>query len=86
MANIHSQKKRIQRTQREWLENRRFVSAIKTKFRGLSDAVAAKDAGAADAAHRELDSQIDRAVRHGALHRNNGAHKKARAARLRASL
>jgi small subunit ribosomal protein S20 len=42
------------------------------------------DAESADAEHRVLASRIDRAVRHGAIHRNNGARKKARAARLRA--
>jgi small subunit ribosomal protein S20 len=86
MANIPSQEKRIHRSRREWLENRRFASAVKTHFRQLSDAVAAKDAERADLAHGELVSQIDRAVSHGALHRNNGARKKARAARLRAEL
>ncbi len=35
MANIHSQKKRILRTERERLENRRYTSAIKTHFRRL---------------------------------------------------
>ena len=35
MANIASQKKRILRTERERLENRRYTSAIKTYFRRL---------------------------------------------------
>jgi len=86
MANIRSQEKRIERSRREWLENRRYASAVKTHFRQLDDAVKAKDAGQADTAHRDLVSQIDRAVLHGALHRNNGARKKSRAARLRAGL
>ena len=47
-------------------------------------AVAAGDAAAADTEHRELVSRIDKAVQKGALHRNNGARKKARAARVRA--
>ena len=33
MANIHSQKKRILRAERERLENRRYTSTIKTHFR-----------------------------------------------------
>jgi small subunit ribosomal protein S20 len=33
-----------------------------------------------------LLSRIDRAVKTGALHRNNGARKKSRAARIRAGL
>jgi small subunit ribosomal protein S20 len=85
MANIHSQKKRILRTERERLENRQYTSAIKTHFRRLEALVqSGEDDAAADATHRELVSTIDKAVKRGAIHRNNGAHKKARAARTRA--
>jgi small subunit ribosomal protein S20 len=84
VANIASQEKRIQRSARERLENRRYTSTIKTYFRRLEDAVAGGDDAAADAEHRALVSQIDRAVKRGALHRNTGARKKARAAKLRA--
>jgi small subunit ribosomal protein S20 len=84
MANIHSQKKRILRSERERLENRRYTSAIKTHFRHLESLVQSGDDAQADATHRELVSTIDKAVKRGALHRNNGAHKKSRAARTRA--
>jgi len=84
MANIASQEKRIQRSLRERLENRRYTSTIKTYFRRLEGAVSDGDAERADAEHRALIAQIDRAVKRGALHRNNGARKKARAARIRA--
>ena len=84
MANIHSQKKRIQRSERERLENRRYTSRIKTYFRRLQDSVSSGDGDRADADHRELVRSIDKAVKRRALHRNNGARKKARAARLRA--
>jgi small subunit ribosomal protein S20 len=84
MANIHSQKKRILRTERERLENRRYTSAIKTRFRQLEALVQSSDDAEADATHRELVRTIDKAVKSGALHRNNGAHKKSRAARVRA--
>ena len=82
MANIHSQKKRILRAERERLENRRYTSAIKTYFRRLEDAVAAGDGEAAATEHRILISKIDKAVKTGALHKNTGARKKSRAARL----
>jgi small subunit ribosomal protein S20 len=85
MANIHSQEKRILRAERERLENRRYTSTIKTYFRRLEAAVAANDDATADADHRRLVSTIDKAVKRGALHRNTGARKKARAARLRSS-
>jgi small subunit ribosomal protein S20 len=84
MANIASQKKRNVRTLRERDENRRFTSAVKTQFKKLEAAVASGDATAADAEHRALCSRIDVAVSKGALHRNTGARKKARAARVRA--
>jgi small subunit ribosomal protein S20 len=84
MANIHSQKKRILRAERERLENRRYTSTIKTYLRRLSAAVAAGDDAAADAEHRRVVSTIDKAVKRGALHRNTGARKKSRAARVRA--
>ena len=85
MANIASQKKRILRTERERLENRRYTSSIKTYFRRLQAAVEGGDAAAADAEHRQLVRLIDKAVKRGALHRNAGARKKSRAARLRRS-
>jgi small subunit ribosomal protein S20 len=54
MANIHSQKKRILRAERERLENRRYTSAIKTYFRRLETTMASDDTATADAEHREL--------------------------------
>jgi small subunit ribosomal protein S20 len=82
MANIASQRKRIQRSERERLENRRRRSAVKTHFRRLERAIASGDGATIEAEHRELTSRIDKAVQRGALHPNNGARKKAGAARL----
>jgi small subunit ribosomal protein S20 len=84
MANIHSQKKRILRSERERLENRRYTSTIRTYFRRLEAAVAEGDDATSDSEFAKLISMIDKAVKRGALHRNTGARKKARAARLRA--
>src|SRR3954454_14618473 len=84
MANIHSQKKRILRAQRERLENRRYTSTIKTYFRRLEAAVGEGDDASADTEHRALVQTVDKAVTRGALHRNTGARKKFRAARVRA--
>jgi small subunit ribosomal protein S20 len=82
MANIASQKKRILRAERERLENRRQTSAIKTYFRRLERAVAEDDGEQVASEHRTLTSLIDKAIKTGALHRNNGARKKSRAARI----
>jgi small subunit ribosomal protein S20 len=84
MANIASQKKRILRSSRERAENRLLTSTVKTHFRRLESAVEGGDAEAIQAEHRTLVSRIDKAVQKGALHRNTGARKKARAARIAA--
>ena len=84
MANIASQKKRILRSSRERAENRLVTSTVKTHFRRLESAVEGGDAAAIQTEHRLLVSRIDKAVQKGALHRNTGARKKARAARIAA--
>ena len=76
MANIASQKKRILRSERERTENRLLTSTVKTHFRRLESAV--------EAEHKALVSKIDKAVQKGALHRNTGSRKKARASRIAA--
>ena len=85
MANIKSQIKRNTRSQRERFENRHYTSQIKTYFRRLETAVTAGDDEQIAAEHRKLVSLIDKAVKRGALHRNTGARKKARAERDRAA-
>jgi small subunit ribosomal protein S20 len=85
MANIHSQKKRILRSERERLENRKYTSTIKTYFRRLEALADGGEATELDAVHRDLVSTIDKAVKRGALHRNTGDRKKSRAARVRAA-
>jgi small subunit ribosomal protein S20 len=83
MANIASQIKRNNRSLRERQENRQYTSQVKTYFRRLQDAVTAGDDARADDDHRQLVKLIDKAVKRGALHRNSGARKKSRAARMR---
>jgi small subunit ribosomal protein S20 len=84
MANIASQKKRILRSERERTENRLLTSTVKTHFRRLESAVDGGDAEAIASEHRSLVSKIDKAVQKGAMHRNTGARKKAKAARIAA--
>jgi small subunit ribosomal protein S20 len=83
MANIKSQIKRNDRSKRERFENRHYTSQIKTYFRRLEVAVTAGDEAQTTAEFRRLVSLIDKAVKRGALHKNTGARKKARAERLR---
>jgi small subunit ribosomal protein S20 len=85
MANIASQKKRILRSERERTENRLLTSTVKTYFRRLESAVEGGDAAAIEAEHKALVSRIDKAIQKGAMHKNTGAHKKSKAARLAGS-
>jgi small subunit ribosomal protein S20 len=82
MANIASQKKRILRSERERTENRLLTSTVKTHFRRFESAVESGDAETIANEQRDLVSKIDKAVQKGALHKNTGARKKAKAARL----
>jgi small subunit ribosomal protein S20 len=84
MANIASQKKRILRSERERTENRLLTSSVKTHFRRLESAVEAGDADNVASEQRTLVSKIDKAIQKGALHKNTGARKKAKAARIAA--
>src|ERR1700749_3427570 len=86
MANIASQKKRILRSERERAENRLLTSTVKTYFRRLETAVESGDSDSIQKEQRELTSKIDKAVQKGALHKNTGARKKAKAARIAASV
>jgi small subunit ribosomal protein S20 len=85
MANIASQKKRILRSERERSENRLLTSTVKTHFRRLESAVEGGDAAAIGTEERDLVSKIDKAVQKGAMHKNTGARKKSKAARIAAS-
>jgi small subunit ribosomal protein S20 len=49
----------------------------------LEQAVSEGDASHVESEHRVLMQTIDKAVKRGAIHRNTGARKKSRAARIR---
>ncbi len=82
MANIASQKKRILRSERERSENRLLTSTVKTHFRRLESAVEEGNSETIASEQRDLVSKIDKAVQKGAMHKNTGARKKSKAARL----
>jgi len=84
MPNIKQQEKRVRQTARQRSENLRWRSTAKTLMRRLRDAVEEGDAAEVDTRHREVVRWIDRAVAHGALHKNTAARRKAQAARLAA--
>lgn len=88
MPNIKSAEKRVQIAERNRLRNKTYSSAVKTLIKKYFTAVDeyAKNPSddslkLAQAAMSEATSKIDKAVKRGVLHRNNGARKKSRLAR-----
>lgn len=82
MPNIKQQERRVQRAARERLENLRWRSSAKTRYKRLLQAVEDGDDDAVSAEHRELVRALDRAAATRALHPNKAARKKAQAAKL----
>src|SRR3954452_16890490 len=84
MPNIKQQEKRVRSAARQRLENLRYRSTIKTLTKRLETAVDDGDAERVASERRQLESLIDRAAAHGALHRNTAARKKSQVARIAA--
>jgi small subunit ribosomal protein S20 len=78
MANHFSALKRARQTERRSVRNRANTSRVRSAIRGLREALAAKDKKTAEAKFRETISQIDKAIRKGALHANTAARYKSR--------
>lgn len=88
MANIKSAIKRVQIAERNRLHNKAYKSAVKTLMKRYFAAVGAYAANPTPEAKQEVQerlsaafSRIDKAVKRGVLHPNNGARKKSRLAR-----
>ncbi|MGB3535769.1 MAG: 30S ribosomal protein S20 [Microcoleaceae cyanobacterium] len=88
MANIKSAIKRIQTSERNRLQNKSYKSAVRTLMKKYF--IAVEDYGSAPSSDKlkevnqrmsETYSKIDKAVKKGVFHRNNGARKKARIAK-----
>lgn len=88
MANIKSAIKRIQIAERNRLHNKSYKSAVKTLMKHYFAAVGEYGANPSPESLEEVQrrmsaaySKIDKAVKRGVLHPNNGARKKARLAK-----
>jgi small subunit ribosomal protein S20 len=88
VANIKSAIKRIDIAERNRLRNKAYKSAVKTLTKNYLQAVEAYSAEPSPETLAEVEarlaaaySKIDKAVKRHALHRNNGARKKASLAR-----
>ncbi len=89
MANIKSAIKRVSIAERNRLRNKSYASAIKTLMKKYFDAVKRYAANPTPELMQEVElqmsstySKIDKAVKVGVLHTNNGARKKARLVRF----
>jgi small subunit ribosomal protein S20 len=85
VANNKSSKKRIEVAERNRLRNRSYKSALRTLMKRCFTACSSYGDQPGDAAKEVVQtsmnaafSKIDKAVKIGALHRNTGAHQKAR--------
>lgn len=88
MANTKSAIKRVQIAERNRLRNKSYSSAVKTLMKNFFASVENYGANPSAESLAEVDkrmaaaySKIDKAVKCGVLHRNNGARKKSRLAR-----
>ncbi|QEY33087.1 30S ribosomal protein S20 [Synechococcus sp. RSCCF101] len=85
MANNPSSKKRVLIAERNRLRNKSYKSAVRTLMKRCFQACEAYSKDPAESARQQVStsmnaafSKIDKAVKTGVLHRNNGAHQKAR--------
>ena len=88
MANTKSALKRIKIAERNRLRNKEYKSAVRTLMKKFFVAVNNYTANPSPEAMQTLEnamsaaySKIDKAVKRGVFHRNNGSRKKARLAR-----
>ena len=79
-----STKKRIRQTGRRTLANTLHVSAARTAVRSAREIIAHGDPNAARDAIARVASELDRAAKSGAIHRNAAARRKSRIARAAA--
>lgn len=89
MANSKSAIKRIQIAERNRLRNKSYKSAVRTLmkkyFQSVEEYAASPTSDNLDVVEQHMSaaySKIDKAVKEGVFHRNNGARKKARLARV----
>lgn len=87
MANTKSALKRAKIAERNRLRNKAYKSAVKTLMKNYLEAVASYAANPTPEQQTEVQtrlsaaySKIDKAVKRGVLHPNNGARKKSRLA------
>ncbi|MDE2181695.1 MAG: 30S ribosomal protein S20 [Alphaproteobacteria bacterium] len=86
MPNIASAKKRVRTTAKRTAINHSRKTRIRSFVREVEEAIAAGDAGAAQAALKAAEPEIMRGVTKGVLHKNTGSRKVARLSKRVAKL
>ena len=86
MANIKSAKKRVLVTEKKTLQNKMYVSAMKTAIKKYEKALEAGDKELATKLFPETVSALDAAVTKGVIHKNNANNRKAKLAKKLAAL
>ena len=76
MANIKSAKKRVLVIEKKTLKNKMYKSALKTNIKKFFAAVESGDKAVAAEAYKVAVKNVDQAVAHGILAKNNAARKK----------
>ena len=80
MAHTKSAKKRARQYLNQQARNRATKSTMKTQKKALLSALVKTDKAAVDAALREYNSILDKAVKRGVIKKNQAVRKKTRAA------
>ncbi len=78
MANTPQAEKRIRRNERRAAVNKARLSRIRTQVKKVESAILAGDKGAAQAALKAAQPELDRGVARGVLHRNTASRKLSR--------
>ncbi len=86
MANIKSAAKRARQSKVRTARNRSTLRSLKTLSGKTKAALGTKDKKSAAEKARELVSELDRAVKHGTIHRNAANRRKSSLARQLAAL
>ena len=76
MPNIKSAKKRVLVTEKKTLQNKMYVSAMKTAIKKYEAAIEAGDKETAIVTYTEAVKMIDTAVAKGHMHKNTAARRK----------
>ncbi|MBQ9545321.1 MAG: 30S ribosomal protein S20 [Clostridia bacterium] len=76
MPNIKSAKKRVLVTEKKTLQNKMFVSALKTSMKKYEKALSENNTELAQKTYKDAVKKLDQAVAKGHMHKNTAARKK----------